>query len=257
MRMQSTLIRLFLPILLLTGLLSPAQDIPQAPNPPRLVNDYTRTLTSDQQQSLENKLVAFDDSTTTQIAVVIISDLGGYDISDYALKLGREWGVGGKEFSNGVVLLISTGDRKVNISTGYGAEGALPDITCKHIIDDVIRPNFRENDYYRGIDEGTTAIIKALKGEYTTPREKRKPGSGFKIIMIIILVLVFLAVSSKGGGGGGGTFMSRRGYRGFSGPIFWGGGSGGGGGWGGGGSSGGFGGFGGGSFGGGGASGSW
>ena len=140
--MQSTLIRLFLPILLLLGTVSPAH-IPKAPNPPRLVNDYTRTLTPDQQQALENKLVAFDDSTTTQIAVVIISDLGGYDVSDYALKLGREWGVGVRNSSNGVVLLISTGDRKVNISTGYGAEGALPDITCKHIIDDVIRPNFR------------------------------------------------------------------------------------------------------------------
>lgn len=235
-----------------------AQNLPDPPSPPRLVNDYTRTLTGDQQQALENKLVAFDDSTTTQIAVVIIPTLDGYDISDYGVQLGRKWGIGGKEFSNGVLLLISTGDRKVNISTGYGAEGALPDITCKHIIDDIIRPNFRENDYYRGIDEGTTAIIKALKGEYTTPRVKHKPVNTAKIILIIILVIVFLVISSRGGGGGG-TFMSRRGYRGYRGPVIWGSGwgSGGGGSWGGGGSGGGFGGFGGGSFGGGGASGSW
>ena len=93
-----------------------AQDIPAAPNPPRLVNDYTQTLTADQANAIEKKLVAFDDSTSTQIAVVIINDLGGYDISDFALKLGRKWGIGGKENNNGVVLLIAVQDRKINIS---------------------------------------------------------------------------------------------------------------------------------------------
>lgn len=232
------------------------QKIPARPSPPKLVNDYTKTLTPDQAQTLEDKLVAFDDSTSTQIAVVLVPSLDGYDISEYALKLGRDWGVGGKEFSNGVVLLIATGDRKINISTGYGVEGALPDITASHIIEDIIKPNFKGNDYYRGIDEGTNAIIKSVKGEYNTPRDKKQAPSAATIIFIIILIIVFLAISSGKGGDGGGTFMSRRGYRGFGGPVIWGGGSGSG--WGGGSSSGGgFGGFGGGSFGGGGASGSW
>lgn len=240
-----------------------AQNLPAKPNPPKLVNDFTNTLTHDQQESLERKLVAFDDSTSTQVAVVIIASLDGYDVSEYNTALGRAWGVGGKQFNNGVILLIAKNDRKLNIATGYGVEGALPDITCKHIIDEVIVPNLKEQDYYRGIDEGTDAIIKAVQGEYKVPRKKMPSGSsGFVVIIIIILIFLFLA--SRGGGRNGG-FMSRRGYRSIIGQMLInemlnsGRGGGGGGGWSGGGSSGGggFGGFGGGSFGGGGASGSW
>jgi uncharacterized protein len=252
--------------LLCLGLSAVAQEgfdpkplLDPANRPTTLVNDYANILTPDQRQALEHKLVAFDDSTSTQIAVVIVPNLGGYDVSDFNTQLGRAWGVGGKEFSNGVVLLISKEDRKLNIATGYGVEGALPDITAGHIIQQVIVPSFKGNDYYRGIDEGTDAIIKAVQGEYKIPRQKGtgKSLSGGKLILIIILVIVFLAM--RGGGGSGGSFMSRRGHRGLPGPIFWPGGFGGGSGGGGfgGGGGGGFGGFGGGSFGGGGASGSW
>ena len=234
-----------------------SQELPAKPNPPRLVNDYTKTLTSDQVQALENKLVAFDDSTSTQIAVVIIESLNGYDIAEYNVALGRAWGVGGKQYSNGVILLIAKADRKLNIATGYGVEGALPDITTKHIIDDQIVPNFKGNDYYRGISDGTDAIMKAVKGEYKIPRAKKPAVGGGRVLFIIIIIIIFLIFSSRGGGKGG-SFMSRRGYRGFTGPFIWPvGGGGGGWGGGGGGSSGGFGGFGGGSFGGGGSSGSW
>jgi len=259
-------------LLLLASLLAFSQDnfnleklLQQKPN--KLVNDYTTTLTADQQQVLERKLVAFDDSTSTQIAVVIIPTLNGNDVTDYGVKLGRAWGIGGKENNNGVLLLIvngdrAKGDRKLYIATGYGVEGALPDITAKHIIDEIIVPNFKGEDYYRGIDEGTDAIIQAVQGEYKAPEgygNRKGTGGIGRIIFIIIIIIIFLAIS--GGRGGGGTFMSRRGF------AAWtilnmlsngGGGRSGGGGWSGGGSSGGgFGGFGGGSFGGGGASGSW
>lgn len=227
---------------------------------PELVNDFAGILTADQRSALEQKLVRFDDSSSSQIAVVIIPELSGYDVSDYNVKLGRAWGVGGKEFNNGVVLLISIADRKLNIATGYGMEGALPDVLCKQIIDNEIVPRFKGQDYYRGIDQGVDAIIKATKGEYKAPAgySKRKKKSGLVQIIFIVIVVIFFIIASSGGGGGG-SFMSRRGYRGINGPIIFpgggwfssgGGGSGGGGG-------GGFGGFGGGSFGGGGASGSW
>ncbi|MEO6583277.1 MAG: TPM domain-containing protein [Ferruginibacter sp.] len=239
-----------------------AQQIPSRPVPPRLVNDYTNTLTPDQNQNIESNLVQFSDSTTTQIAVVIVETTGDYDISEYALKLGREWGVGGKEFNNGVILLIAKKDHRLHIATGYGVEGALPDITAKHIIEDVITPNFKGDDYYRGIYMGTDAIMKAVRGEYTAPATaKSRKSSGFPFI--ILFIIIFLLMSGGGRGGKGGQFMSRRGSRGLAGPLIWGsllgGGGGGGSSWGGGGSSGGggFGGFGGGSFGGGGASGSW
>lgn len=237
-----------------------AQKIPAKPSPQRLVNDFTNTLTPDQQQALENKLVAFDDSTSTQIAVVIVSTTDGYDIADYNVELFRAWGVGGAAHNNGVVLLIAKDDRKLNITTGYGVEGALPDITCKQIIDAIIVPQFKGNDYYRGIEEGTNAIIRAVKGEYTAPanyhKRSKSTSSIFRIIFIIIMIIIFLAVN--GGKGGGGSFMSRRGFAAWTlGNMLLGGGRRSGGGWGGGGSSGGFGGFGGGSSGGGGASGGW
>ncbi|HQW84845.1 MAG TPA: TPM domain-containing protein [Ferruginibacter sp.] len=251
-------------ILLLVSAISFSQDNFNTDNllrnkPSQLVNDYTGTLTADQRQALENKLVAFDDSTSTQIAVVIIPTLNGKDVADFNIELGRTWGVGGKEFNNGIVLLIAKNDRKLNIATGYGLEGALPDLTAKQIIDEIIVPSFKGDDYYRGIEEGTDAIIQAVKGEYKAPKNygKRSRGIG-NIIFIIILIVIFLAIS--GGRGGGGSFMSRRGFAAWTIANMLGG-SGRGGGWSGGGgggsSGGGFGGFGGGSFGGGGASGSW
>lgn len=225
----------------------------------QLVNDFTNTLTQDQEQALERKLVKLDDSTFTQIAVVIVPSLNGRDIADYALELGRAWGVGNKKNNSGVVLLIAKQDRKINISPGYGLEGALTDLEASSIIQDVIAPIFRQDDYYGGINAGVDAIINAVKGEYNTKRNKSSGSSLPRLLFIIIVIVVLIAISS-GGNTGGGTFMSRRGSRGFGGPFIFPGGFGGGssgGGFGGGGGGGGFGGFGGGSFGGGGASGGW
>ena len=225
----------------------------------QLVNDFTNTLTQDQEQTLERKLVRLDDSTFTQIAVVIVPTLNGKDIADYALELGRAWGVGNKKNNSGVVLLIAKQDRKINISPGYGLEGALTDLEASSIIEDVIAPIFRADDYYGGINAGVDAIVNAVKGEYNTKRDRSSGGSGGSRLLFIIIVVIALMAMNSGGKGGGGTFMSRRGSRGFGGPFIFPGGFGGGsgGGFGGGGGGGGFGGFGGGSFGGGGASGGW
>jgi uncharacterized protein len=133
-----------------------------------LVNDFAGILTGDQTQALENKLVMFDDSTSIQIAVVIVPTLGGKDIADFNVELLRAWGVGNKN-NNGVVLLIAKDDRKLNITTGYGLEGALPDVTAKQIIDEVIVPFFKGDDYYGGINNGTNTIMQAVKGEYVAP----------------------------------------------------------------------------------------
>lgn len=243
-------------ILLISSLSAFAQDLPAKPNPAKLVNDYTNTLSADQKQALENKLVVFDDSTSNQVSIVIINTTGDYDISDYAFKLGNTWGIGNK-VNNGVLVLVAKDDRKIFIATGYGLEGALPDITCAAIIDNEIKPNFRENDFYRGLDKGVDAIIKATQGEYKAPanyKKKRKKDSGGSILGLVIVLFIILMIAGKGGGGGG--LMSRRGYSSLAGPLLWGSSSSGGG-FGGGSSGGGFGGFGGGSFGGGGSGGSW
>jgi len=243
-----------------------AQKLPERPSPPRLVNDFTNTLTSGQIQALEQKLVALDDSTSTQIAVVIVPTTDGETISDYNVELLRKWGVGSKKNNNGVILLVAKDDRKLDITVGYGLEGALTDATSKQIIDDIIVPNFKGNDYYRGIDQGTDAIMQAVRGEFHEERERTSSsgssGAG-RIVFFIIVIVVLIALFSGRGGGGGNNYMSRRGS-GIANALLWstlfngGGSGGGGGGWsGGGGGGGGFGGFGGGSGGGGGASGSW
>ena len=241
--------------------------IPKVPNPPKLVNDYIDLLTAEQEEALERKLVAYDDSTSNQIAIITISDIGDYDISEFAVALGRNWGVGGqKEFSNGIVIVIlidkERNQRKVWIAVGYGLEGAIPDITSKQIIDNDIIPNFKANDVYRGLDEGTDDLMRAAVGEYKAAagyRKKGKKGGGSILGAFLIFIIIMIIISRNSRGGGG--MMSRRGYRSWGNavpPIWFGGGSSSGGGWGGGGSSsGGFGGFGGGSFGGGGSGGSW
>ncbi len=263
---MNTIKKIFLfSFLLLTNVALVAQQLPDRPNPPRLVNDFTNTLTAEQIQTLENKLVALDDATSTQIAVVIIPSTNGSTIADYNLALLRKWEVGSKKNNSGVVLLVAKKDRKLDISVGYGLEGSLTDATSKSIIDNIIVPNFKGDDYYRGIDQGVDAIVQAVQGKYNDKRDRSSGGGGGMLFFIIILLILFFIMSRKGGGGGG-TFMSRRGQRGIADAIFWntilnsgrgGGWSGGsgGGGWSGGG--GGFGGFGGGSGGGGGASGDW
>lgn len=243
--------------------------IPEPMQPRRLVNDFVNLLTHDQQEQLERKLVAYDDSTSNQVAIVIVKDLKGYDASEYATALGRKWGVGNKDFNNGVVILISTGggegNRDVFIAPGYGLEGAIPDITAGHIVDNAIIPNFRQGNYYRGLDEATDDIIKAAAGEYKVPEgygKRKEKAKGIAGAIILILIVLFVIIGSRGGGGGG--MASRRGYREFDagwiiGNILSGmsrGSGGSGGGWSGGG-GGGFGGFGGGGFGGGGAGGKW
>jgi len=255
--------KFLLPLLLFLSVAASAQIekvLPSQPNPPRLVTDLTGTLAPDQQEALERKLVAYDDSTSNQIAVIIVPTTGDYDISEYSFALGRKWGIGNKKNNNGVVFLIAKNDRKVFIAPGYGLEGAIPDITAKQIIENDIVPNFKANDYYRGIDYGVDALMEAARGEYTAPEgyHARGQGGGVPVILIVFLVIFVIWLISRRGGGGGGSFMSRRGYRNWGGPIIFpsGGWSGGGGGFGGGG-GGGFGGFGGGSFGGGGAGGSW
>jgi len=159
------IIVLFLSLVLALSLT--AQRVLPKPNPPKLVNDEAHLLTPDQVASLEAKLVAYDDSTSNQIVIVTVPTLNGLDPNDYATELGRSWGVGGSEYNNGVVVLVSTGQgsesegRKVYISAGYGLEGALPDITLKQIIENEMVPNLKAGNYYRAMDEATSALIRA------------------------------------------------------------------------------------------------
>jgi uncharacterized protein len=239
-------------------------QIPDQPNPPRLVNDFAQILSSDELQSLESKLVAFDDSTSVQIAVVIVPTLAGYEKADYANQLGEKWKVGGSKFDNGFVILIkpkSTSESgEAFIATGYGVEGSVPDATAFDIVNNEMIPHFKQNDYYGGIDAATNVIMSLVKGEFKADSYRKHKGKGSPVVPIIIIIVVIIIMLMRNNGNN--HTINRSGSAGWLlFPWLMGGGFGGGsggsssGGFGGGG--GGFGGFGGGSFGGGGAGGSW
>lgn len=242
--------------------------LPSAPNPPKLVNDLTKDkfLRDFQREELEKKLVAYDDSTSTQIAVIIVDGTQGYPKDEYAVGLGNKWGVWGtNQTKNGVIILISTGKddgkRTSFIATADGMEGVLPDLTVKAIIDNELIPDLKAGNHFQALDKTTDAIIKAAAGKYKAPsgyanRSKAPPGF-LKIMAIIFIVFIILVIISKSDKNGG--MMTRRGYHDWNGPVWFPrSGGGGGGGWsGGGGGFGGFGGSGGGGFSGGGAGGDW
>lgn len=250
--------KLVLFIALLIGVVSQAQlKIPAKPSfiPP--VVDSTNTLSIQEKESLYKKLAIYSDSTSTEMFVMVVSTTQGEDIARYATDLGQKWEIGQKGKDNGIILLIAKDDRKMTIQNGYGVEHLLTDALSRRIIESVIKPNFKENNYYEGIDEGTNAIFRVLKGEFKNDKPKNE-GSFLPILIIFAFVIIFLIIASKNKGKNGGN------SGGFGGPdlmdiiILSSLGRSSGGSFGGGSSGGGFGGFGGGgSFGGGGASGSW
>ncbi len=167
-------------------------------NPPRLVNDFINLLTTEQQAEIENELVDYYVSTSTQICVVIIDTLQGKNIEDYALQVGRSWGIGQKDKDNGVLLLISKNDRKVDIEVGYGLEAHLTDYACRSIIQTSIVPNFKENNYYLGIKSAIYRIKSFLDAEpitadytYSLPQTKENwfEKYGYWLIVLIVFAI--------------------------------------------------------------------
>lgn len=268
-----SIIFLFLPFFLLTSVAAD-EDIPERPSPPRLVNDFASILSSGEQNSLEQKLVQFNNQTSTQVAVVTVETLKGYDVSDFAFRLGEKWQVGQDGFDNGVVVLLKPkqGNERgrVFIATGYGVEGAVPDAVAKRIVEVEMLPELRQNNYYGAIEKATNTIMELTRGEYTANNYMQRSGGddgspiGFFIIFFIIMLFSILSSIGRrkrytmGRRRGGnlpfwllvGMLGSSGSHKGHFGNFSSGGGSFGGGG-------GGFSGFGGGSFGGGGAGGSW
>jgi uncharacterized protein len=252
---------------------SPEDPIVKRPNPPTLVTDMANMLSDGEKDQLERKLVDYFAATSTQIAVVTINDLQGYPISDFAFRLGQDWGIGSAKFDNGILVLLKPktdgGKGEVFIAVGYGLEGAVPDATAKQIVENEMVPRFKAGDMYGGIENATNVLIDITKGEYNYKQYAKKVSGGFNPFLIMIILFVVFSVIFRGRRGGTYTAGSRNSSLPFwiglgllsgagnrhsglfndfnSGSGSFGGGS----------SFGGFGGFGGGGFGGGGAGGSW
>jgi uncharacterized protein len=255
-------------LLWLGGMPLSAQDyLPEKPKKETSVYDMANMMTGSEAKRLEQKLINYSDTTSTQIVVITINSLDGNEIALYATELAHKWGVGQKGKDNGVVVLVSKEDRRMTIRTGYGVEHLLTDALSRRIIENIMTPAFKQGKYYQGLDEGTSAIIQILSGEYKgEPKGQEPSGRIPALFIVIIFIVIFLILSrrnKRGGGRSGGRrsggfslldaiILSSAGRGGFGGRGFGGGSSGGG--FGGGGFGGG---FGGGGFGGGGASGGW
>ena len=249
-------------------------EIPQKPEFQTSIYDYINLLSAVEKNNLEQKLIHYSDSTSTQIVIAIISSTEGENINFLGANWGDEWGIGQEKEDNGILILLARDDRRIAINTGYGVEHLLTDAMSKRIIDREIIPYFKKNDYPGGLNRGADAIFQVLTGEFQS-NGNRANSSGFPsdviVFLIVMFVIFFIAISKnrRGGGNGGGNGTKREGldileaiilsnmgrgsYRRSSGGGLFGGSSGGGS-FGGGGFGGG---FGGGGFGGGGASGGW
>ncbi len=237
----------------------PIPEIPKKSEQTSLY-DYINLLSKPEHNNLKQKLLRYSDSTSTQIVIVIVSTTKGEDISFLGAKWGEKWGIGQADEDNGILILLAKDDRQIDINTGYGIEYRITDLMAERIINQIIIPEFKQGDFYSGLDKGSDAIFQALNGEFKEDRTFSKFPEEIIIAIIILIIIIIIIVRSKKRGNGGGSgglgslldviILSNQGRTGGYG------GSSSGGGWSSGGGSFG-GGFGGGSFGGGGASGSW
>ncbi|MDX5584940.1 MAG: TPM domain-containing protein [Aureibaculum sp.] len=240
-------------------------DIPPKPKLQTSVYDGAKMLSGSEKNTLEQKLINYSDTTSTQIVVATVKTIHGEDIAFYAAKWAQKWGIGQADKDNGIFLLIAKDDKRLTIQTGQGVEHLLTDALSKRIIENIITPAFKKGDFYTGLDRGTSAIMQIMNGEYQGTREPNSEDSGIPIVFIILFVIILIIILSNRNRGRGNRkgnvarsileaiILSRAGRGGFGGNGGFGGSSGGGS-FGGGGFGGG---FGGGGFGGGGASGGW
>ncbi|MBK8226974.1 MAG: TPM domain-containing protein [Flavobacteriales bacterium] len=126
-------------------------------------------MDAEEEQRINDRLVAFARETSNQVLVLIVDTLCGEEPADFAFGIGERWGIGQKGFDNGIVILIkptgSAGSRKVFIATGYGLEGAIPDATCRRIVDNEVIPRFKQGEFAQGIDAALNVIFPLAKGD--------------------------------------------------------------------------------------------
>jgi uncharacterized protein len=181
--------------------LLPAQDQIFPKTPTGWVNDYAKILSGSEVNRLNSKLAGYQDSTSTQIFVVTLNETQGAEISMLAAEIGQAWGVGQKGKENGMLILIYPEERKVFIATGYGLDQYVTDAAIKKIIESEIIPNFKNGDYYSGIDRGTNVIMGLLSGTFTANQYSRKGSKDEGSIggVIFLVILIFIIFGSRKG----------------------------------------------------------
>jgi uncharacterized protein len=181
---------LFLLILSLVSL-AVALDVPPLGG---RINDLAGMITADAAKRLEEGLRRFETETGHQIAVLTIPSLEGEDLEGFSIRVAETWKIGQKGFDNGAILLIARDDRKLRIEVGYGLEGVLPDAIASRIINEVMVPRFRANDYSGGIEAGVNAIMRVTKGEVLPERPRRSTGREASRIPALATAMIVTAM---------------------------------------------------------------
>jgi uncharacterized protein len=190
--------------------------IPEKPNASNggqtSMYDYANLLSDIQEKYLENKLIKYSDSTSTQIVIITIKSLKGENIGLLAPRWGQKWGIGQKAEDNGVVVLLAEKERKIWISPGYGVEDRLTAGTTGEIVRNVIIPEFKRGDYYMGLNKGTDAIFDVLTGAYKGTRKASKESKGIPVGFIVIFFIIIVFILARGNKNSGGNRGNRRGF---------------------------------------------
>ncbi len=196
---------------LLVSAASQAQGLQVMAPSGAIVTDAGDLLSRTEEELLTRRLRDYADTTSTQIVVVTLPDLGGADIAAYATELGDQWGVGQGEEDNGAVVLVSRDDRKVFIATGYGLEGSIPDALAGRVVREIITPLFRQGRFYEGLALGTEALMRAAAGEFTADGSPTgsTQGNGVFGVLFFLIVMVLLLSAFAGGKHGGGRGRGR------------------------------------------------
>lgn len=210
-----TATRLFLTLIgLVVGAALFAQERAIPPHGGVWVHDEAGVLDPQTKAELEYVLKAERDSTSNQIAVLLIPSLDGDDIDLYANRVFREWKLGTAEKDNGVLFLIAINDRKMRIEVGLGLEGALTDALSSRINRNEVAPYFRQGNYNDGVKAGVLAVVKAVQGEYTNDEPPLRKGKRKSPWVTLIVIVIFIIMASRRNRGGGGGYMSRGGWMG-------------------------------------------
>ena len=165
------------------------RDVPKKPSKETSVYDEADMLSASEENTLEQKLIKYADTTSTQIVIVTVKTLNGEYEGTYAAHWAEAWGIGQSEEDNGLLVLVAEQEKKIWISTGYGLEPYMTDAKTKEIIEQIILPEFRTSNIYGGLDKGTTAIFQVLDGTFQAAPRSNGTGGGVSIQGIIFFIL--------------------------------------------------------------------
>lgn len=222
-------------LILCFSITATAIDLPE-PTSRFFVNDFANVIDDEVEDELQSIGASLYNQTTAQVVVVTVDSLDGYDVSEYALELGREWGVGSEESDNGVILLLSVNDRQVTIQVGYGLEGCLPDGKTGRVLDQYGVPHFTYDDFSTGLADTYKVLVSTVCEEYGVElsddynlelynyddadilvSDVNDETMIILYIVFMVVIVIVLILSGKFGGGshhGGGTHYGGHTYRG-------------------------------------------